>query len=175
MAFGTTVQSRPSLLYGETLETKGKLILKGVFGTQVLHSSVKTTNQSILPQLYISLSDCFFTKETVTMTYLKKNLGETISVKELAEYLNINEKTVREHYLDFNGIKVGNRYRFFEREVINAIQKSQKQIYSSGQEERSATGESLSDAEGGESVGSQDEKAVRRRVERQDKHGLLVD
>ena len=107
------------------------------------------------------------------MSVLTKYLGDVMTVKELADYLKINEKTVREHYLDFNGIKVGRHYRFFTQEVANALEKRQEQIYSTGQEERPATGKGLSDAEGSESVGSQNEKAVRRRVERNDRHGLL--
>ena len=107
------------------------------------------------------------------MTDLEKILGKAITVKQLAEYLKINEKTVREHYLDFNGIKVGNRYRFFTQEVANALEKRQEQIYSTGQEERPATREGLFEIGRCESVGSKDEKAVRRRVERNDRHGLL--
>ena len=106
------------------------------------------------------------------MTDLEKILGKAITVKQLAEYLKINEKTVREHYLDFNGIKVGNRYRFFTKEVANALEKRQE-IYSADQEERSAERKSISDTEGSESVGSQDEEAVRKRQERHDKHGLF--
>jgi excisionase family DNA binding protein len=109
------------------------------------------------------------------MSDLKKYLGDVMTVKELADYLKINEKTVRENYLQFNGVRIGRHYRFFTQEVANALEKRQKQIYSADQEERSAAGEGLSDVEGSEGVGSQDEKAVRRRVERQDKHGLLVD
>ena len=104
---------------------------------------------------------------------LEKSLGEAITVKELAEYLGINQKTLRENYRQFGGVKIGRHYRFFTKEVANALEKRQE-IYSADQEERSAERKSISDTEGSESVGSKDEKAVRRRVERQDdKHGLF--
>jgi excisionase family DNA binding protein len=106
------------------------------------------------------------------MNDLEKILGEAITVKELAEYLDINEKTLRENYRQFGGIKIGRHYRFFTKEVANAMEKRQE-IYSADQEERSAEREGLSDAEGSKSVGSQDEKNVRRRLDRQDKHGLF--
>jgi hypothetical protein len=107
---------------------------------------------------------------------LEKTLGRALTVKQVAEFLNINEKTVRERYQDFKGIKIGRHYRFFERSIIYAIQKqTEKQVHSTGEKGKNKEGESFSDTEGSESVGSQNEKAVRRRVERQDKHGLLVD
>ena len=41
------------------------------------------------------------------MKDLEKILGRAISVKELANYLNINEKTARENYQQFGVIKIG--------------------------------------------------------------------
>ena len=37
---------------------------------------------------------------------LEKSLGEAITVKELAEYLGVNEKTARENYRQLGGIRV---------------------------------------------------------------------
>ena len=114
-----------------------------------------------------------YQREHVTMNDLEKLLGEAITVKELSEYLGINQKTLRENYRQFGGIKIGRHYRFFTKEVANALEKRQKDNCPS-QEERAAEREGLSDTEGSEGVGSKDEKAVRRRVERQDdKHGLF--
>ena len=107
------------------------------------------------------------------MKLIEQHLGRALSVKQIAEYLNINEKTVREHYQELGGIRIGRQFKFFEREVINAIQKSQKQIYSASQEERETEGEGVRKIEPSQSVGSKDEKNVRRRLERNDKHGLF--
>jgi transcription initiation factor TFIIIB Brf1 subunit/transcription initiation factor TFIIB len=41
------------------------------------------------------------------MNDMEKILGEAITVKELAEYLGVNEKTVRQNYQQFGGIKIG--------------------------------------------------------------------
>ena len=107
------------------------------------------------------------------MNDLEKSLGKALTAKQLAEFLGVNEKTIRENYRQFGGIKIGRHYRFFTKEIKDALEKRQE-IYSADQEERSAERKSISDTEGSESVGSKDEKAVRRRVERQDdKHGLF--
>ena len=107
------------------------------------------------------------------MKLLEQNLGRVLSVKQVSKYLNINEKTVREHYQELGGIRLGRHFKFFERRIIDAVEKRQE-ICGADQEERSAEREGISDTEGSESVGSKDEKNVRRRVERQDdKHGLL--
>lgn len=92
---------------------------------------------------------------------LEKSPGEAITVKELAEYLGINQKTLRENYRQFGGIKVGRHYRFFTKEVAKyALEKRQK-IYSTSQEERTEAREGFSDTEGSKKMGSKDEKDVR--------------
>jgi len=103
---------------------------------------------------------------------LEKSLGKAITVKKLAEYLGISEKIVRDNYKQLGGCRIGRHYRFFTKEIKDALEKRQE-IYSTSQEERPATREGISDAEGRESMGSKAEKAVQRRVERPDKHGLL--
>jgi hypothetical protein len=156
-------------------KTKENLFDGDIWGSIFILISLKHQPVTIATIIHIIVR-LFFTKETVTMTYLKKNLGEAISVKDLAEFLKINEKTLRENYRQFGGIKIGRHYRFFTKEVAKyALEKRQKQIYSAGQEERSATGEGVSKIEPSKKVGSRDEKADRRGVEREDKHGLLVD
>jgi excisionase family DNA binding protein len=107
------------------------------------------------------------------MKDLKKSLGEALTAKELAEYLGVTKKTIRDNYRQFGGIKIGRHYRFFEKEIINALEKRQKQIHSSGQEERETERESISDPERGKKVGIGNAENVRRRLERHDRHGLL--
>ena len=106
------------------------------------------------------------------MNDLEKSLGKAITVKELAEYLGISEKIVRDNYKELGGCRIGRHYRFFTKEIKDALEKRQE-ICGTDQEERSAEREGLPDVEGSESVGGQDEKAERRRVERHDRHGLL--
>ena len=107
------------------------------------------------------------------MKELEETLGKAISVKELANYLNISEKIVRENYQQLGGIRIGRHYRFFERRILNALEKRQEQIYSADQKERSTQREGISDPEGGKKVGIGNEKNARRPMERQDKHNLF--
>ena len=106
------------------------------------------------------------------MMDLEKILGTAISVKELAKYLGVNEKTIRENYRQFGGIKIGRHYRFFTKEVANALEK-REEICGTDQEERTAEGKSLSEVGRCESMGITNAEAVGRRMEREDKHGLL--
>lgn len=106
------------------------------------------------------------------MNDLEKLLGESITVKELAEYLGVNEKTIRENYRQFGGIKIGRHYRFFTKEVANALEKREK-IYSTSQAERKTERESISDLERGKKVGIGNAENVRRRLERNDRHNLF--
>jgi len=107
------------------------------------------------------------------MKDLEKSLGKALTTKQLAEYLGVSEKTIRENYRQFGGIKIGRHYRFFTKEVSNALEKRQEQVYSADQKERSAEGTSLSDTEGSKKMGIGNAQDVRRGVERQDKHNLL--
>ena len=106
------------------------------------------------------------------MNLLKESLGKEVSVRELSQILGLNEKTIRSRYDELGGVKIGCRFKFYENEVLYAIQKRKEDLRTS-KKERSEERESVSDNERSESMGSRDEKAIRRRVERDDKHGLL--
>ena len=104
---------------------------------------------------------------------LEKALGKAMTAKQLGEYLSISEKTVRDNYEQLGGVRIGRQIRFFERRVIYALEKTEKQIYSANTPKRSAEGEGVSHHEGSEDVGSKNAKNVGRRVDRQDRHCLL--
>ena len=106
------------------------------------------------------------------MNLLKESLGKEVSVRELSQTLGLNKKTIRSHYDELGGVKIGRRFKFYEKEVLRAIQKRKKDLRTS-KKERSEERESVSDSQRSESMGSRDEKVIRRRVERDDKHGLL--
>ena len=106
------------------------------------------------------------------MDFLKENLGKAISTKEIAEYLGIDAKTARKYYKELGGMRIGRHYRFFEMEVINAIQ-TWNEVYRTDKEERKEAGEGLQDQKGGTGLGSRDAEKVRRRLDREDKHNLL--
>ena len=103
---------------------------------------------------------------------LEKILGEAITVKELAEYLGINQKTLRENYRQFGGVKIGRHYRFFTKEVASALEKRQENnrpIQKRQIEER----EGLQNNERSKELGSPDAESVIRRTKQKDSHSLL--
>jgi excisionase family DNA binding protein len=111
--------------------------------------------------------------EHVTMNDLEKILGEAITVKELAKYLGINQKTLRENSRQFGGIKIGRHYRFFTQEVAKyALEKRQENnwpIQKRQIEER----EGLQNNERSKELGSPDAESVIRRTKQKDSHSLL--
>ena len=68
-------------------------------------------------------------------------------------------------------MRLGRNYVFFERSLENAIQK-RTEVDSPSAERREATGEGVSDKEAGIGMGGQDAAKARKRLEREDRHGL---
>ena len=106
------------------------------------------------------------------MKDLEKSLGKALTTKELAEYLGVNEKTIRENYRQFGGVKIGRHYRFFTKEVTNALEK-REEICGASQEEWETERESISDPERSKKMGIGNAQDVGRGMERDDRHGLL--
>lgn len=110
------------------------------------------------------------------MNHLEQSLGKALRTKDVAEYLGCNVKTVIEHYQELGGIRLGRQYRFFEKEIINAISKRKEMGSPSeenGSQEDAQKGKSVFDKEGSQELGSHDEAKARRRVVRTDRHRLL--
>ena len=103
---------------------------------------------------------------------IKQELGKVLSTKELSEILDADEKTIRKYNQELGGIRIGRHYKFFEKEVINAIQTRNK-LYWTSKEEWESDRESIQEKRGCEELGSQDAYAMRRRLAQKDKHGLL--
>lgn len=106
------------------------------------------------------------------MKSIEQELGKRLTTNEVAEFLGIDKKTVRANYDKLGGMRLGRLYLFFERSIINAIQK-ETQMDSPSAEGWEEEGESVSDEETGFDVGSQNEAKTRQRVEQEDRHNLF--
>jgi hypothetical protein len=106
------------------------------------------------------------------MPVLENELGRRMSAEEVANYLGLDEKTVRQYHRELGGMRLGRLFLFFERSVLNALQKRTEMDCPSaeGWEE---TGKGISDTEGSDGLGNQDAPKSTRRMEREDRHGLL--
>ena len=106
------------------------------------------------------------------MDLLKKDLGKALSSKDMAIYLGVDVKTVIKYYQELGGIRLGRQYRFFEKEVLNAVQKRSKMDCPS--EERNEEAEQgVFNKERCHSLGNEDETKTRRRLEREDCHNIF--
>jgi hypothetical protein len=106
------------------------------------------------------------------MDQIKNHLGQVLNAKQIADYTGLDVKTIRKYYRELGGIRLGSRIVFFEKEFINAIQKRTK-LDRPGTEEWAETGESVPDEERGNGVGSRNAAKTRKRLEREDRHGLF--
>ena len=106
------------------------------------------------------------------MSEIEQELGKRLTVDEVASFLGVDKKTVRENYNKLGGMRLGRLYLFFERSVINAIQK-ETQMDSPSAEGWEEEGESVSDEKTGFDLGGQKEAKTRQRVEREDRHNFF--
>ena len=109
------------------------------------------------------------------MTELLKNeLGSPLKPKEVAEYLGLDEDTVRKYYRALGGIRLGSRYLFFERRICDAIlQFSEEEMGSLCEKTGNAEAGSVQEEKGCDSVRGKMGKITRREVGRRDKFGVL--
>jgi predicted DNA-binding transcriptional regulator AlpA len=106
------------------------------------------------------------------MDQLEQSLGKALRAKDVAEYLGMNVKHIRNHYKDLGGIRLGRHYRFFEKEIYYAIQK-RTEVDSPSEKRKPEIGKGVFDKEGSQGLGNQDEAKASRRLERKDHHGLF--
>jgi hypothetical protein len=107
------------------------------------------------------------------MDVIEGKLGGVLSPRELACYLGLDVKTVRLYYSELGGMRLGRRLLFFEKEVIDAIQKRSKMggpSENQWQEER----EAIPGQEGSDSMGKRSPGKSRDSMAAEDRHGILV-
>ena len=106
------------------------------------------------------------------MKIIQENLGRSLSAESVAKYLGLDVKTVRQYYRELGGMRLGRRYLFFERSIVNAIQKG-TELDCPSAERWTEAGEGICDEEASVDMGSQDEAKTHQRLEREDRHGLF--
>jgi hypothetical protein len=106
------------------------------------------------------------------MNILEKDLGKALSSQEVAVYFECDVKTVRKYYRDLGGIRLGRHYRFFEKEIYNAIQKRSAMDCSS-EEGREEAEQGISNEKGSYRVGNEDAAKTRRRLGGEDRHNIF--
>ena len=108
------------------------------------------------------------------MNDLEKSLGKALTAKQLAEYLGVNETSIRKNFQRYGGIKVNRQYRFFTKGVIRALQEqAEEQVHRTSQDERSADRESVRNKETSLGLGGRDQEKIRSELERDDKHNIF--
>jgi hypothetical protein len=95
---------------------------------------------------------------------LEKELGKALSAREVAQYLDLDVKTVIKYHQKLGGIRLGRNYRFFEKEIVKAVQKWA---------EKEQVEQEVFNEEGCPGVGNEDAAKTRRRLKREDRHGIF--
>jgi hypothetical protein len=111
--------------------------------------------------------------DTSNSTALKKSLGRALTSAELARFFGVDVKTIRLYYPLLGGIRLGRRILFFEKEVVNAVQKRSK-MGSPSESEWEEEGKNLPEQEGCSRMGKREPVKSRRDMAGEDKHGVLV-
>ena len=107
------------------------------------------------------------------MEILECELGKALRAQEVADYLGTEIKSIRKYYRELGGIRIGRQYRFFERRLSDAIQK-RTEMGGPSEERRAEVGEGVRNQDGSQGLGGHDAPKARRRVGRDDRHGILV-
>jgi len=69
------------------------------------------------------------------MHCLEQNLGKRLSTKEVAEFLKLDTETVRRHYEDLGGIRLGSRILFFENLIVEEIRRKSHAVQEKEEEQ----------------------------------------
>jgi hypothetical protein len=108
----------------------------------------------------------------ISFPLIEADLGKRLTRQELSSLLGLNYKTICKHYQELGGIRIGNRYIFFEQKVIDAIQQGIA-MDRAGAEAGAEDREGILDKEGGSRLGVETEEDTHRRLEKADIYGIF--
>lgn len=106
------------------------------------------------------------------MKLLEKRLGRSMMTTEVAEYFDVKDETVRRYYKKLGGMRLGSRYVFFEKGIVNAVSKEWK-MEGPSEEKWKEEGENILHEERGHCLGKQNASGGKR-MGGSDKHNLLA-
>ena len=101
---------------------------------------------------------------------IEADLGKRLTRQELSSIFGLNYKTICNHYQKLGGIRVGNRYLFFEKKVVDAIQEAIDMGKSDPTRSREDS-ENIPVEEGGPGLGEGSKRGSCRKLE--DPHGIF--
>ena len=106
---------------------------------------------------------------------LEKHLGSPLNASEVAEFLHCHITTVYRNYKKLGGVRVGSSYRFFEKSLINALLRQEKEkVDCPGQILRKKIQVQSHIQEGCKRMGSVKTSRVTSANKAPDPHGLLA-
>ena len=104
------------------------------------------------------------------MTYLEEQLGQSLSVLQVSQYLLIDPKTVRKYYRELGGVRFGRTYRFFSKELKDALQ-TWKQVVRPSNEVRQENVQNVQNENRGKSLGGRTKK---KQGDSEDRHNIFT-
>jgi len=118
------------------------------------------------------------TGKDVAKHSLEEKLGQVYTPAELAEYLKVDEDTVRKYYRRMGGIRLGRRILFFdkliERSINDAILQQEKEAMDSVcHKERDKETSDICNKEGSSGIRGEVAKIPTKQVAGRDLYGLL--
>lgn len=104
-----------------------------------------------------------------------EELGAALSAKEVSTYLKVSVDTVRTNYKTLGGKRVGSRYIFFEKLLINAIlRREQKEMGWAGSTPWEKVSEDFCQKDGCKNLGNKEKKRIRKKRIVEDRHNLVT-
>ena len=97
-------------------------------------------------------------EDVMEMTILEEHLGRALTVRDVAEYLQVDSRTVRKYYHELGGVRFGRAYRFFERRMNNAIQAREREVAGTNQDIRDDQKKDFSNEKRGSRLGGRNKK-----------------
>ena len=108
------------------------------------------------------------------MSLLEEDLGNSLTANQVAKYLKTSSVTVRNNYESLGGIRLGSRYIFFEKSIINAIlHRRKKTLDGAGNTSEEKVPQRFLDETGSETMGNTRKRKAKKKSYIKDNHNLI--